>query len=158
MAWYTRVDSQCQGTATAYLNKSRLVGFIEDSRKSTVFPSPWALLCLAHDLPKTLASRSTVTNRKLIESWPPFFLFSFFHDLHLVSVARSEKSACRDVSNSSSCVYHRYHRVTPLPAFFQYIRAMYIRSVYILSIEQLLVRLELEIYALSWRDMNHDEI
>lgn len=75
MAWCTRVDSQCQGTATAYLNKSRLVGFIEDSRKSTVFPSPWALLCLAHDLPKTLASRSTVTNRKLIESWPPFFLF-----------------------------------------------------------------------------------
>lgn len=52
---------------TVYRNESRLVGFIEDSRKFTAF------LVSAHDLPKTLASGSTVTNRGLIESWSPVF-------------------------------------------------------------------------------------
>lgn len=66
-----------------------------------MFHAPRERCVFAHDLPKTLASRSTVTNRKLIESWSPFLFFfllfpsflSFFPpDLHLVPVARSEKS------------------------------------------------------------------
>lgn len=102
MAWCTRVDfavSRNRDCLSKQVTARRLHwGFTEIHR----VPVRRERCVFAHDLPKTLASRSTVTNRKLIESWPPFlfiYLFPFFLNLHLVSVARSEKSA-------SWCIKH----------------------------------------------------
>lgn len=122
MAWCTRVDfavSRNRDCLSKQVTARRLHwGFTEIHR----VPVRRERCVFAHDLPKTLASRSTVTNRKLIESWPPFlfiYLFPFFLDLHLVSVARSEKSASWCIK-ARARVYYGYRWVTPLPAFFEY--------------------------------------
>lgn len=78
-----------------------------------MFHAPRERCVFAHDLPKTLASRSTVTNRKLIESWSPFLFFFpsflpfslFFHQIYISFLSREVKSQCRDVSNLSTRVY-----------------------------------------------------
>lgn len=122
-----------------------------------MFHAPRERCVFAHDLPKTLASRSTVTNRKLIESWSPFlFFFSsflpfslFFHQIYISFLSREVKSQCRDVSNLST---YSYRWVTPLPAFFEY------TSRYILSIiDPPIVSLQIYRNIINLEEISRDE-
>lgn len=110
MAWCTRVDfavSRNRDCLSKQVTARRLHwGFTEIHRVPCAV-SVVSLLMIYRRHSQVGQPWLTVS---FIESWQPFlfllfFFFSFFHDLHLVSVARSEKSASWCIKLELVCIY-----------------------------------------------------